>query len=209
MNRQNPQRIEWHLVLRPAIVSLILLTILTGAAYPALITGIAHLAFPEQARGSLIRDARGRVLGSALIGQSFDDPALFWSRPSATAIPYDASASSGSNLGPLNPALIGPSGTIATRVKALHEAEKAAGVNSTRAVPVDLVTASASGLDPHISPAAALYQSPRVAAVRHVDEAQVVALVKEYTEGRTLGFLGEERVNVLRLNMALIERFPM
>lgn len=208
MNTHTSQRIEWAQVLRPAMVSFVVLTFLTGVLYPALITGIADLVFPVQARGSLIRDARGQVVGSTLIGQSFDDPALFWSRPSATSVPYDASSSSGSNLGPLNPALIGPTGTIATRVKALREAERAAGVDSTRVIPVDLVTASASGLDPHITPAAALYQIPRVAAVRHLDAAQIAALVKERTEGRSLGFLGEERVNVLRLNMALIERFP-
>lgn len=208
MNIHTSQRIEWDRVLRPAIVSFIVLSILTGGLYPALITGIAGLFFPAQARGSLILDRNGQVVGSGLIGQAVQDPALFWGRPSATTIPYDASSSSGSNLGPLNPALIGPGGTIASQVRALHEAEKKAGVNSTGSIPVDLVTASASGLDPHISPAAALYQAPRVAALRHVEESAVIRLVEQCTEGRPLGFLGEPRVNVLRLNMALEEGVP-
>src|SRR5688572_19636100 len=163
--------------LRPALVVLGLLSVVTGVAYPALVTAIAQVAFSHQANGSLIvRD--GKAVGSALIGQPFDDPKYFWSRPSATApFPYNAGASSGSNLGPMNPAL-------SDAVKGRIEALRAADPGNTAPVPVDLVTASASGLDPHISPAAALYQAPRVARVRKLDETAVRRLVEQHIEGR-------------------------
>jgi potassium-transporting ATPase KdpC subunit len=182
--------------LRPAIVSLVLLSAITGLAYPAIVTGIAQLAFPRQANGSLIvRD--GKVVGSALIGQPFDDPKYFWGRPSATSpFPYNAAASSGSNQGPTNPALIE---AVRGRVAALRATDP----GNTAGVPVDLVTASGSGLDPHISPAAAFYQVRRVARARGLDESRVRELVERYVEGRQLGFLGEPRVNVLLLNFAL------
>ena len=197
-------------IIRPAIVSLIVFTIITGVLYPALITGIAQVVFPNQANGSLIRDKDGNVIGSELIGQQFTNPAYFWGRLSATGpVPYNAASSSGSNYGPLNTALIGPDGTVQSRIKALQEADTAAGVTNTLPVPVDLVTASASGLDPQISPAAAQYQVARIAALRKTDAAKVQALVDKYTEGRTLGLLGEPRVNVLRLNLALDESFPL
>src|SRR5499425_1124380 len=182
--------------LRPALMMLLVLTVLTGVMYPLAVTGLAQLLFPNQANGSLIiRD--GKVIGSELIGQYFDEPKYFWGRPSATSpTPYNASASSGSNLGPTNPALIV---AIKERVAAL----KAADPSNQRAIPVDLVTASASGLDPHISPAAAAYQAGRVARVRGLERARVDALLAEHTEGRWLGLLGEPRVNVLLLNLAL------
>ena len=182
--------------IRPAIVLLVVLSVLTGLAYPVLVTAIAQVAFPFQANGSLMtRD--GKILGSALIGQPFDDPKYFWSRPSATSpFPYNAASSSGSNLGPTNPALL-------DAVKARVEALRAADPGNTALVPVDLVTASASGLDPHISPAAALYQVPRVAKARKMEPAAVQALVERHTEGRSFGILGEPRVNVLALNLSL------
>lgn len=184
-------------LLRPAAVLLCLLTFVTGAVYPLVVTGIAQLVFTDQANGSLVR-ALGSVVGSALIGQGFDDPAYFWGRPSATAPhPYNAAASSGSNLGPSNPAL---GQAVGERVAALRAAR------STRApVPIDLVTASGSGLDPHVSPAAALYQVDRVAHIRGVSAGRIRALVEQYIEGRTFGIFGEPRVNVLRLNLALDE----
>jgi len=181
---------------RPALVMLILMTAITGAIYPAAVTGIAKVIFPSQANGSLI-ERDGKAVGSVLIGQPFGDAKYFWSRPSATSpYPNNASASSGSNQGPLNPAL---TDAVAGRVKALREADP----ENKAPVPVDLVTASGSGLDPHISPAAAEYQVARVAKARSLDSAKVKALVAEYTEARQLGFLGEPRVNVLRLNLAL------
>jgi K+-transporting ATPase ATPase C chain len=175
---------------------LIVMTAITGAIYPAAVTGIAQVLFPGQANGSLI-EKDGKAVGSALIGQSFSDPKNFWSRPSATSpYPNNASASSGSNQGPLNPAL---TEAVEGRIKALREADP----GNTAAVPVDLVTASASGLDPHISPAAAEYQVNRVAKARGLDAAKVRALVVAHTEDRQLGFLGESRVNVLTLNLGL------
>jgi K+-transporting ATPase ATPase C chain len=181
--------------LRPALLMLLVMTLLTGGVYPLVVTAVARLAFPAQAGGSLIaRD--GVVVGSTLIGQAFDDPRLFWGRPSATNPPCNAAASSGSNLGPLNPAL---KEAVEKRIAALKASDPA----QTEPIPVDLVTASASGLDPHVSPAAALWQVPRVARERGLDEAKVRALVEQHVEGRDLGILGEPRVNVLQLNLAL------
>jgi potassium-transporting ATPase KdpC subunit len=182
--------------LRPALVMLVLMTAITGLVYPLAVTGIAQTVFPKQANGSLI-ERDGEALGSELVGQPFSDPKYFWSRASATApYPYNAAASSGSNLGPTNPAL---AKAVAARIQALREADPA----NQRAVPVDLVTASASGLDPHISPAAAEYQVARVAKARGADPSEVRALVAQHTVGRQLGVLGEPRVNVLELNLAL------
>lgn len=192
--------------IRPAIVSLLVLTLITGVLYPLLVTGIAQVVFPAQANGSLITDKNGVVRGSSLIGQQFDDPKYFWGRLSATStFPYNAfnsdalTGSSGSNYGPINPALVGPDGLIQSRITALREADQA----NAAPPPVDLVTASASGLDPQISPAAAEYQINRVAKVRGVSADQVRQLVGQHSEGRTLGFFGEPRVNVLELNLAL------
>lgn len=181
---------------RPALMMLLVMTVLTGLVYPLAVTGIAQLLFPHQANGSLIvRD--GKAIGSELIGQYFDDPKYFWGRPSATSpFPYNAAASGGSNLGPTNPALI-------EAVKARVAALRAADPGNDLSVPVDLVTASGSGLDPHISQAAALYQVKRVARVRGLEEKSVKALVIQHTEERQLGLLGERRANVLGLNMAL------
>lgn len=183
-------------LLRPAIVLFILLTAITGVAYPLLITAIAQTAFPEEANGSLIvKD--GKQIGSSLIGQSFSDPAYFWGRPSATApTPYNGAASGGSNLGPLNPAL-------AESVKGRIEALKSADPENKLPIPADLVTASASGLDPHISPAAAEYQIERVARARQLEPAQIKTLVTRYTEDRQWGIFGAPRINVLALNLAL------
>ena len=182
--------------LRPAVVLLVLLSVLTGLVYPAIVTAIAQVVFPHQANGSLIvKD--GKVVGSTLIGQPFDDPKYFWGRLSATApFAYNAAASSGSNLGPLNPALT-------DAVKARVDALRAADPGNESPIPVDLVTASGSGLDPHVSPAAAHWQVPRVARARGLDPAAVQALVEQHTEGRQWGFFGEARVNVLALNLAL------
>ncbi len=175
---------------------LLFFTLLTGLVYPLAVTGLAQLLFPHQANGSLIV-RNGQVAGSELIGQQFTDPKYFWGRLSATApFPYNASASSGSNLGPSNPALISE---VEARIAALKAADPA----NTQPIPVDLVTSSGSGLDPNISVAAALYQVPRVARLRGLSEAVVRALVDKYTTGRFLGFLGEPRVNVLELNLEL------
>ena len=182
--------------LKPAFVLLLLMTLITGVLYPALVTGIAKVLFPFQANGSLI-EKDGKAVGSALIGQQFSDPKHFWARASATSpYPNNASSSSGSNQGPTNPAL---AEAVTGRVKALRDADP----GNTEPVPVDLVTASGSGLDPHISPAAAEYQVARVAKARGIDAAAVRVLVADATEGRQLGFLGEPRVNVLKLNLAL------
>lgn len=183
-------------VLRPALVLFAVLTALTGVAYPLVVTGIGQAAFPEQAAGSLIlRD--GKPVGSSLIGQNFSDSKYVWGRPSATGpYPNNATASSGSNQGPLNPAL-------ADAVKGRIEALRAADPGNTAQVPVDLVTASGSGLDPHISVAAAQYQAARVAKARKLPAAQVQQLIEKHTEGRLFGFLGEPRVNVLQLNLSL------
>jgi potassium-transporting ATPase KdpC subunit len=181
---------------RAAIVMLAVLTVVTGVIYPSVITGMAQVAFFSQANGSLIAKD-GKTVGSSLIGQSFDDPKYFWGRPSATSpFPNNAAASSGSNQGPTNPDL---SKAVQGRVAALRAADP----GNTAPVPVDLVTASGSGLDPHISPGAALYQVSRVAKARKEDPAVVRALVERHIEGRTLGILGEPRVNVLALNLAL------
>jgi potassium-transporting ATPase KdpC subunit len=181
---------------RPAIVSFVLLTIITGLLYPLAVTAVAQVVFPQQANGSLILKD-GKPIGSTLIGQPFDDPKYFWGRLSATGpFPYNAAASSGSNLGPTNPALIDE---VRARVDALHAADP----QNAQPIPVDLVTSSGSGLDPHISVAAALYQTPRVARLRGLSVDQVRALVEQFTEGRQLGFIGEPRVNVLELNLAL------
>ncbi|MGE0469492.1 MAG: potassium-transporting ATPase subunit KdpC [Nitrospira sp.] len=182
--------------IRPALIMLLLLTVLTGLVYPLAVTGLAQLLFPDQANGSLIV-REGRVIGSRLIGQYFDKPEYFWSRPSATApFPYNAAASGGSNLGPSNPVLIE---AVNARVAALRAADP----GNDLPIPVDLVTASGSGLDPHISPAAAQYQAKRVARARSLDESTVQTLVVQHTEGRQYGLLGERRVNVLQLNLAL------
>ena len=182
--------------LRRAFTMLAVMTMITGVAYPLLVTAIGQAAFHGKANGSFI-ERDGKVVGSTLIGQPFADPKHFWSRASATSpYPYNASASSGSNQGPLNPAL---TDAVTGRIKALHDADP----DNAAPVPVDLVTASASGLDPHISPAAAAYQVDRVARASNLDPQKVRTLVAEFTEGRQLGFLGEPRVNVLRLNLAL------
>lgn len=188
--------------LRPAIILFILLSILTGILYPYTVTGIAQAVFHKQANGSLIVARRGDppgrpyIAGSSLIGQNFDDPKYFWGRISATSPAYNASSSTGSNLGPLNPALM-------DEVKGRMTALKAVDFHNTNPIPVDLVTSSASGLDPDISLAAAYYQIPRIARLRHLSEDQVRALIDQHTQGRFLGLLGEPVVNVLELNLAL------
>lgn len=183
-------------VLRPTLVMFVALTVVTGAFYPAVVTGAAQLLFADEAAGSLVqRD--GKPVGSSLIGQSFSEPGNFWGRPSATSpMAYNAQASSGSNQGPLNPALV-------EAVKGRIEALRAADPGNTAVVPVDLVTASASGLDPHISPAAAAYQVARVAKARKLPADSVQQLVERHTERPVMGWFGEPRVNVLALNMAL------
>ncbi len=189
-------------IIRPALVLLLIFTLLTGVVYPLVVTGIAQVIFPHQANGSLITN-NGKTVGSELIGQQFDQPQYFWGRISATGdFPYNAfnadtlTGSSGSNYGPTNPAL---KEMVQARIDALRAADPA----NTQPIPVDLVTASGSGLDPNISVAAAKYQIPRVARARGLSEAEVQALVDEYTQSRTLGILGEPRVNVLKVNLAL------
>lgn len=182
--------------IRSAVILLVLLTVLTGVIYPLVVTGILQAAFHHQANGSLI-EKDSKYLGSELIGQPFDEPGYFWGRPSATApFPYNASASSGSNYGPSNQKLLEG---IQKRIEALRAADP----GNNEPIPIDLVTYSASGLDPHISVAAALYQIPRVARQRSLSQAQVLTLVNRFTEGRQLGIFGEPRVNVLLLNQAL------
>jgi len=179
--------------LRPAFFMLLIFTVLTGVIYPLAVTGIAQVLFPSQANGSLIT-VNGKAVGSELIGQQFDEPKYFWGRLSAAG--YNAAASSGSNYGPMNPDLLK---TVQARIDAL----KAADPTNTLPIPVDLVTASGSGLDPHISVAAALYQVGRVASARGLSEAEVQSLMEQYTEGRQFGIFGEPRVNALKLNLAL------
>ena len=183
-------------ILRPTLVLFVALSVVTGIAYPLAVTGIAKAVFPSQAAGSLI-EKDGKTVGSALIGQNFSDPKNFWGRPSATSpMANNAANSSGSNLGPLNPALID---AVKGRIKALTDADP----ENKLSIPVDLVTASASGIDPHISVAGANYQARRVAAMRKLPRSKVQALIDQNTEGRLLGFIGEPRVNVLKLNLAL------
>ncbi len=183
-------------LIRPAISLLVLMTVLLGIVYPLLITGVAKVVFPRQAGGSLIYE-HGTLIGSTLIGQSFSDPKYFWGRPSATSPqPYNALASSGSNLGPLNPALLDG---VKANAKALHDADP----DNQRLIPVDLVRASASGLDPEISLAAARYQATRVARARNLPLEQIEALIRAHYQGRLLGFIGEPRINVLEVNLAL------
>jgi K+-transporting ATPase ATPase C chain len=184
------------LQLRTGVILLLFFTLLTGLLYPLAVTALAQVIFPHQANGSLI-EQNGQISGSELIGQPYDDPGYFWGRPSATAaFPYNASASGGSNLGPTNPAL---EEAVRERIALLRAADP----GNTGPIPADLVTASASGLDPHISIAAAVYQVSRVARERGLSEEQVLALVRQSTQGRQLGILGEPRVNVLSLNLAL------
>ena len=181
---------------RPALVALLIFTLLTGVLYPLTVTGIAQIIFPSQANGSLITQ-NNQIIGSVLLGQNFTDAKYFWSRPSATApMPYNAAASSGSNLGPTNPAL---QDAVQSRANALRAADP----GNTAPIPIDLVTSSASGLDPDISVAAALYQAPRVARARGLDENAVRELIAQHTQPRVFGLLGELRVNVLQLNLAL------
>jgi K+-transporting ATPase ATPase C chain len=202
MDHDLPARVEprtragFGSLVRPAAMLLVVFTLLTGLLYPLAITGVAQVLFPHQANGSLLRD-KGRISGSELIGQAFTRPEYFWSRPSATApYAYNAGASTGTNQGPLNPAL---KDAVAARVQALHAADP----DNTAPIPVDLVTSSASGLDPHISPAAAYYQVHRVARARGLSEDALRKLVEAHVEARTVGIFGEPRVNVLLLNRAL------
>jgi len=183
-------------MIRPAVSLFVLLSVVTGLLYPAVVTGVAQTLFPAAANGSLIvKD--GKTVGAELIGQNFTDPKYFWGRPSATGpMPYNAAASSGSNQGPLNPALVDAANGRAAALRA-------ADPSNARPIPIELLTASASGLDPHISPAAANYQAERVARARGFDAPTVRQLVARHTEGRDLGMLGEPRVNVLMLNLAL------
>jgi potassium-transporting ATPase KdpC subunit len=183
-------------LIRNALTMLLVMTVITGLVYPLVATGVAQVLFPHQANGSLI-ERDGKPIGSELIGQYFDDPKYFWGRPSATAPqPYNGTGSNGSQLGPTNPAL---RDAVQQRIDALRKADP----GNTTPVPADLVTASGSGLDPEISPAAAQYQVARVAKARNLNVQQVQALIAQYTQGRQLGILGEPRVNVLQLNLAL------
>ena len=186
-------------IMKPAIILFALFTLLTGVIYPAVVTGLAQLLFPTQANGSLMTDSHGKPTGSSLIGQTFSSPGYFWGRPSATSpFAYNAGSSSGSNLGPTNPSLVD---AVKARIQALKEADP----GNKIPIPVDLITASASGLDPHISPAAADYQINRVAKARHIKREKLHDLVEANTEPRLWLLLGEPRVNVLRLNLALDE----
>ncbi|MDE2028909.1 MAG: potassium-transporting ATPase subunit KdpC [Candidatus Omnitrophica bacterium] len=182
--------------LRTALIAFILFSIITGVLYPLMVTGIAQTLFHEKAQGSLIRSSHGKILGSSLIGRNFSDPKYFWGRLSAATPAYNASASSGSNLGPSNPALL-------EEVKARIAALKRVDPGNHDPIPVDLVTSSGSGLDPHISPAAALYQLDRVARARRLTPAEVQGIVDQHTQARFLGLLGEPVVNVLEVNLAL------
>lgn len=185
--------------IKPAILMLLFFTVLTGIIYPLAVTFCAQIVFPSQANGSLL-GSNGQMLGSELIGQAFNRPEYFWGRPSATSpVPYNGGASGGSNQGPGNPALLD---SVKARIKALRNADP----ENLEAIPVDLVTASASGLDPHISPAAAAYQINRIARARHLSPESVRELVERYTQARQWGILGEPRVNVLKLNLALDQR---
>lgn len=185
--------------LRPALVSMGLFTVLLGLAYPLAVTGVAQAAFPAQANGSLVRDAKGQVIGSTLIGQAFAKPEYFHGRPSATGNGYDAAASGGSNMGPLNDKLIAREKADAAMLRA---------ENPGMVIPADAVTTSASGLDPDISPANARFQAPRIAKTRGVSEGQVAALIAGQIQQPLLGFIGQARVNVLALNRALDARYP-
>lgn len=194
-----PSRSMIRDVIRPALAMIVVMTVLTGVLYPLTMTGIAQVLFPDKADGSMI-ERDGQVIGSELIGQNFfGEPGYFWGRPSAAGEGYDANASSGSNLGPTNPVLLDRIDDAVAAIRASHPER------GNAPVPVDLVTASASGLDPHISPAAAEYQTPRIARERGISEEQVRDLIADATEGREFGVLGEERVNVLTLNLALDE----
>ena len=188
-------------ILRPVLVLFAALTVVTGLVYPIVVTAVSHAAFPSQANGSLI-EKNGKLVGSELLGQQFDAPGYFWGRLSATSPnPYNPQASGGSNLGPTNPAL---ADEVKGRISALHDADP----TNTAPIPVDLVTSSGSGLDPEISPAAAAYQIDRVAKARKLSHNDVDALVQRATSGRQFGILGEARVNVLKLNLALDEMKP-
>lgn len=181
--------------LKTSMLALLMLIVGTGLLYPLAITAIGQTLFPKTANGSLIYGKDGKPIGSHLIGQPFDDPKYFWSRPSATGpFPYNAASSSGSNLGPMNETLLK---AVHDRVDALHKVD----MDNKEPIPIDLVTASASGLDPHISPAAALYQVKRVARLRGVDEGSLKEMIERHTQGRLFGLLGEPAVNVLELNL--------
>lgn len=186
-----------NIYLKPAVVLFALLSLLTGVVYPLLVTALAQGFFPLQANGSVLKSAQGNIIGSELIGQQFSAPKYFWGRPSATSpYPYNAAASSGSNLGPTNPALVD---AVEARIDAFKKADP---VNHQK-IPIDLVTSSASGLDPQISVAAAEYQVPRIAKARHIDPAKLRNLVAKHTENRQWQIFGEPRVNVLKLNLSL------
>jgi K+-transporting ATPase ATPase C chain len=188
-------------LIRPSLVFIALMTLLLGILYPAVVTGISQAVFPFQANGSLVTDTAGQVRGSALLGQAFSAPGYLWSRPSATSPAYNGAASSGSNLGPTNPALV-------DGIKARIETLRAADSTAAGPIPVDLVTTSGSGLDPHLSPAAAAWQVPRIARARGLDPAEVQRLIDAGTAPRFLGVIGERRVNVLLVNLALDHLTP-